>query len=348
MTLSVKHHGISGVGFEGEIPFRHQQLEFLMMEERKMSKESKRILLAVDSSPESLASVRYVAESVQANGAEIVIYQVMSKVPEVFWDMGNDPAWQDKIETVRLWEQKQDELAANFMETALEVFAKAGFTNGKVTARIGKQQEGIARDLVAEARRGYDVLVVGRGKSVISPDMPLGSVASKVLSAANTFSVWLIGAKPSSDKVLIAIDSSDSSMRSVGHAGQMLNRKKNKMTLFHAIRGISISTAGLEDIFPEAYRQRLLGDAERDIQPVIKLASARLGKMDIAPDRVSSQIRAGVKSRAAAVVEEAKAGDYGTIVVGRRGLSEVAEFTMGRVTNKLIQLAKDQALCIVA
>ena len=312
-----------------------------------MSKKSKRILLAVDSSPESLASVRYVAESVQAVGTEVVVYQVMSKVPEVFWDMGKDPAWQEKIETVRAWEQKQDDLAASFMQTASGMFAKAGFPDGSVTTRIGRQQEGIARDLVAEARRGYDVLVVGRGKSAVSPDMPLGSVASKVLSAASTFSVWLIGGNPSSSKVLIPMDSSENSMRSVNHAGQMFNRNKNQITLFHAIRGIAISSAGLEDIFPEAYRQRLLGDAERDIQPVLKFGVAALAKLDISSDRVSSQIRAGVKSRAAAVVEEAKTGGYGTIVVGRRGLSEVAEFTMGRVTNKLIQLAKDQALCIV-
>jgi len=53
-------------------------------------------------------------------------------------------------------------------------------------------------------------------------------------------------------------------------------------------------------------------------------------------------------SRAAAIVQEAKQNGYGTIVVGRRGITEVAEFSMGRVTNKLTQLAKTQALCIIA
>ena len=40
-------------------------------------------------------------------------------------------------------------------------------------------------------------------------------------------------------------------------------------------------------------------------------------------------------------------GGYGTIVVGRRGLSTVEEFDMGRVSNKLVQAAKDRAVWVV-
>ena len=40
-------------------------------------------------------------------------------------------------------------------------------------------------------------------------------------------------------------------------------------------------------------------------------------------------------------------GGYGTIVVGRRGLSKVYEFFMGRVSDKVLHLAKDMAVWIV-
>jgi hypothetical protein len=46
-------------------------------------------------------------------------------------------------------------------------------------------------------------------------------------------------------------------------------------------------------------------------------------------------------------MEEATKGGYGTIVVGRRGVSKVYEFLMGRVSNKVIQMAKDQAVWVV-
>ncbi len=312
-----------------------------------MDKKIGKILLAVDSSEQSMDAVRYVCNSVQRTKVEVVVYQVMSKVPEVFWDLGKDPAWQKKIESLRAWEKQQETVATNFMNSALELFTEAGFKPGSVTAKIGRQKEGIARDIIAEARQGYDVVVIGRGESGDEDGTPLGSVASKILSAATSFSLWLIGGKPHSDKVLIAMDSSEGGLRAVKHAGSHLSLGTNRMTLFHAIRGISVSSEGLEDIFPEAYRQQLLKDAEKDIQPALQFAKDQLKKMDIAPERISTKIITSVKSRAAAIVQEAKQGGYGTIVVGRRGITEVAEFSMGRVTNKLTQLAKEQALCIV-
>jgi nucleotide-binding universal stress UspA family protein len=312
-----------------------------------MGEKMRKILLAVDGSEQSMDAVRYVCNSVARSKAEIVVYQVMSKVPEVFWDLGKDPAWEQKIESLRTWEKQQETIAAGFMNTALTLFKEAGFNPGTVTTRIGRQKEGIARDIIAEARQGYDVVVIGRGKSSAEEGTPLGSVASKILSAATSFSLWLIGGKPTSDKVLVAMDSSEGGLRAVDHTGTILNHGDNNITLFHAIRGITVSTEGMEDIFPEAYRQQLMGDAEKEIQPALQIARDHLGKMDISPERVSTKIITSVKSRAAAIVQEAKQNGYGTIVVGRRGITEVAEFSMGRVTNKLTQLAKTQALCIV-
>ena len=61
-------------------------------------------------------------------------------------------------------------------------------------------------------------------------------------------------------------------------------------------------------------------------------------KYSLSPN--SPKIITGVYSRAKAIVEEARLGNYGTIVVGRRGLSKVQEFFIGRGSNQVIQLAK--------
>ena len=53
-------------------------------------------------------------------------------------------------------------------------------------------------------------------------------------------------------------------------------------------------------------------------------------------------------SRAAAIAGEAMVGGYGTIVLGRRGISKIFEFSMGRVTDKVIQLAQDRAVWVVS
>ena len=65
-------------------------------------------------------------------------------------------------------------------------------------------------------------------------------------------------------------------------------------------------------------------------------------------DDISTKTVTGALSRAGAIVHEAKQGGYGTIVVGRRGLSKVQEFFMGRVCNKVIQLAKEHTVWVVS
>ncbi|MBE9535512.1 MAG: universal stress protein, partial [Proteobacteria bacterium] len=48
------------------------------------------------------------------------------------------------------------------------------------------------------------------------------------------------------------------------------------------------------------------------------------------------------------IIQYALKGEYGTIVVGRRGLSEVEEFPMGRVSNKIIHMSKELAVWVVS
>jgi nucleotide-binding universal stress UspA family protein len=52
-------------------------------------------------------------------------------------------------------------------------------------------------------------------------------------------------------------------------------------------------------------------------------------------------------SRADAIARAADAHGFGTIVVGRRGSNVVDEFTMGRVTRKLLSLAFNRAVWII-
>jgi len=313
-----------------------------------MSETPARILIAVDGSNESLDVVRYVGASAQPSGTEIVLYTVLGKIPETFWDSGKDSLWEPKIEAARKWEKRQLDHAVGCINSAFQILTEHGFPPARITTKISPQLEGVARDIIAEAKRQYDILVIGRGKSASMQDQVLGSVASKIVDNGPAPAIWLIGAKPISDRVLIAMDHSASALKIVRHGATHLNRKTNGITLFHAIRGIAaISPPEMVDIFPLSYQEQLIRDAEREMQPVMLRAEALLNELDIAPDRIATRIVTGVRSRAASIIDEAKKEGCGTIVVGRRGVTKVADFKMGRVTNKLIQLAKEQALCII-
>ena len=63
--------------------------------------------------------------------------------------------------------------------------------------------------------------------------------------------------------------------------------------------------------------------------------------------RISSKYTLESRSRSGDILQEAKEGDFGTIVMGRRGLSSVHEFPLGRVTTKVLNRADHFALWIV-
>ncbi len=312
-----------------------------------MNNDRRRILLVVDGSYQSFETVNYVSGVLPPAGSEVVLLHIMSKVPEAFWDLEKDPAWRQKVQTVRGWEKQQEKKIGDFMSRATHVFMDAGFPGDAVKTEVRERNEGIARDIGAESVRGYKAVILGRRGLSAVKDIALGGVAYKlVLKLANT-SVWLVGGKPETNNILVGIDSSDGAMLAVDHVSKMIRGTSPRITLIHVIRSLDAGQEGYEPIFTEDYLKKRTEEAVQQVKPVIRKAIDDLTAAGIPPERISTRIVTGVSSRAGTILDEARRGDYGTIVVGRRGLSTVEEFDMGRVSNKLIQAAKDRAVWLV-
>ncbi len=307
-----------------------------------------KILLCVDGTPESLDVVRYAARVLPVKRSEITLFHVMSKVPEVFWDMEKDPKWLEKSEKVKEFEEKQQDSITRFSNECKDILSNARFSSAKISIQISRQRNGIARDIVSEAKKEYDVLILGRGKNR-EDCTPLGSVASKILSASLKPAVWLVGdVQPEQKNIIVGLDGSENAIRAIKHVGKIVSDTEDKITLFHVVRKLSMPIEGIDEIFPESYQQNLHADSEREFLSIEKLAHVWLNKFDILNERINTRMVSDIKSRAMAILKEAEGGNFSTIVVGKRGVSEVADFPMGRVTNKLIQIARLHALWIVS
>ncbi len=313
-----------------------------------MNQERRRILVAVDGSDQTFEAISYLSGIVPAFDTDVVLFHVMNKVPDAFWDWEKDPLVPKHLEYLKNWETEKENQIRQFMRQARRVLVDVGIPEYSVMISIQKIREGLARDILAESQHSYDAVVIGRRGLGNIDEHLLGSVASKTMGKLSRTSLWLVGGRPKKGKILIAMDSSDSAMRAVDHVCGMANVKNHQINLIHVVRGISVSSAGHEQIFPEGYRQRLLEEAENVITPAFEDATARLKAAGVRNDRIGTKIISGVASRAGAIIEEARRGGFGTIVVGRKGLSKVEEFDVGRVTYKLTQMAQNMALWVVA
>ncbi len=319
------------------------------VEGRRMERGCHKVLIAVDGSEHTQRLIDYLSGIISAQHTEIVLFHVMPKAPESFADREKEPFSLPNADHLRKWEAERETQVRDLMRDIRRQLTAIGIPEYSIMISIRKVKEGIARDLLLEAQRGYDAMLVGRSGFGGAGSQVLGSVAAKMAAKLGTVNLWLVGNNArSGGGVIIAMDSSESALRAVEHVSKMINALNNTVRLIHMVRGITASWAGKETIFPEEYRQRLIEEAENQIRPAFDKAISILVSSGIGRDRISTKVISGVTSRAGAIFEEAVSEGYGTVVVGRKGLSSVEEFDMGRVTGKLIQLAGGIALWVVA
>ena len=303
-----------------------------------MGKYKQRILLAVDGSDQAFEAVRYVSQLFPPNRLEVVLFHVTSKIPESFWDIEKNPTFRHQLAPVAAWAMQQKTVIQEFMEKSRQLFVEQGVPEEAVSIKSQERQVGIARDIVREAQKDYNSVVVGRWGVSKLKDLVWGSIANKLVGHLTHIPLCVVGGAPEAGKILVALDTSEEGMGTVDYLGTMVDGTDWGITLFHVIRG-------LDFVLPET--GEILQDIEGAVKALLEQAVGRLEKVGLRPDQISTKTASGVASRAKAIVEEAKNGGYGTIVVGRRGLSRLEEFFMGSVISKVMQLASEFAVFVV-
>jgi 2,4-dienoyl-CoA reductase-like NADH-dependent reductase (Old Yellow Enzyme family)/nucleotide-binding universal stress UspA family protein len=131
------------------------------------------------------------------------------------------------------------------------------------------------------------------------------------------------------EKILIAMDESEGSLAAVEYAGRMIG-KGHKVTLFNVItteQDIEIAKNKMEDFLSQVKGHLLeMGISERDID--IKVATKEKG---VAED----------------ILEEVKRGEYGSIILGKRGISWARQLLFGSVSSHIVQHAEDCAVWVI-
>ncbi len=308
------------------------------------NQNQKKLLLAVDGSDYALNAVKYVAELGPFQKMKVTLFHVFSGVPESYRDLEKDPQFFKAAREVLAWEMQQKKKIQKSMEQAEQTLVRTGIPQGAVTMKIQNRIKGIARDIINEAQAGYDAVVVGRKGMNTFQEIVMGSIATKIVHKLSFLPLLMIGSIPPDKKILVALDRSETAMRAVNFVAETLGGFDFKITLFHVIRGYWDFQAGIADLY---LTQESAERAEKEMGEVFARAKQRLVDAGFKPDQITAKVVSGVHSRAGSIVNEARAGDYGTIVLGRRGLSVVEEFVMGRVGNKVINTIRNRAVWVV-
>jgi nucleotide-binding universal stress UspA family protein len=258
--------------------------------------------------------------------------------------METDPRSAATVKQVRAWEAQQRQTLQEYMDSARRLLLNAGVDTAAITVKIQNRKTGFARDIIREAQNGYDALITRRRGMTGMRGIVLGSVATKLIEKLSFLPLILAGKKPPGNKILLAFDGSEGSRSAVEFVGKTTAGFEFEVKLIHVIRGKENSQAEIRRLYsPAQYYESI----QKKMTAKLAAAEKRLVDLGLKPNKISTELIGGAASRAAAIVAAAKQQNYGTIILGRRGHSRVLDFIIGRVTNKVIHLARDRTVWVV-
>ena len=273
-----------------------------------------KILIAIDGSKSSVAAVQYASKFFDPQKADFTLIHILPDTTD------------DETEKSHLKMTEQIQLK---MEEFVSKLENAGYDKKMINVNIQKQINGIAKDIIVESENGYDALVIGRRGLNGPTSIIVGATAYHMMKVINHLPVVIVGDNPDPEHILIGLDGSDNSIKAINCVCNLMQRSSRKIVLCHISEKQEIEKQ------------------HQQIESIIQNAEDRLVAAGFERPLIKKEILKGILSRAVAISKTAEKHHCGSVVVGRRGLSMIREFMMGRVTMKILHKAHTQAVWIV-
>jgi nucleotide-binding universal stress UspA family protein len=312
----------------------------------------KHILVGIDGSPASMAAVKYLG-SIFGKGARVKIdlLHILPDIPDLFLEPGESMAEMVQIQDFaeRVSEQNRRKAAA-LLEEATGILTGAGIHPANIRPLVKESSAGVARDILGLEQEGiYDGIVLGRHGMSAVEEFFMGSVTHKVLQHTQGLILCVTHGKIESGKILVPIDSSPNSKRVLDHVAWLLTEAgPMAVTILHVlapliVRDVTLMWTGLAEL-ESTIEQRLIDDAEE----MLSQAKTYLMESDVPTFAIKTRLETRAAGVARTILKEAKEGGYGSIMIGRRGVSRTERFLFGSVSNKIVQQARDIAVWVIS
>ncbi|MBF0572496.1 MAG: universal stress protein [Desulfamplus sp.] len=312
-----------------------------------------KILVLVDGSERTIQTVNYVKDFMPTDeNMKIVLFHVFSGIPEQYRDLEaylNCANPSEQLKNIEIEEKKK---IVDCLEESKKILISGGFAEQSIEVKFHSLEKGVARDIIEEAKDGYTAVVMRRRGMGAFRNIILGSVAVKLLQSLTFIPIIIVGQMPPAKKVLLAVDSSEDSMKAVNFVASFLKNSECEVTITHVIPGLGAINFDLTELnmltLPDVSISESCIEAFRfNVAKLFKDVKKILVTSGFKPEKITEKIISGVLSRADAIVNEAQHGEYSTIVVGRRGLSKVEAFFMGRVGHEVVYGGKKFTVWVV-
>lgn len=202
---------------------------------------------------------------------------------------------------------------------------------------------------------GLDPIVLARRREPLLERMLMGPVTYRVVQMAEWRTIWLIDPPVTSQDVLVALVGAPISRRVMEHAVQHFSHlSDSKFTLFHVIPPMppmywdeTRIFDGQERKVRDSEKARWMQEYADRVKKFAEEGKKRLISEGVPEENVAFKVQPAKKGMAGEILSELEKGNYGILVIGRKGSKEVNPFRLGSIANKLLHNAQRCFICLV-
>jgi nucleotide-binding universal stress UspA family protein len=255
---------------------------------------------------------------------------------------------------LQLWSKDEQKVLRRAREAVVE--------NGFDPDRVETSYEEKCRDPVISMinlanKEGFDTIALARWGARTLAQKIIGSVTYKLVNMAYHLPLWMVDPRISSQDVLVTVVGAGISRRVVDHTIRYFaHLKERRFTLFHVIPPVA------PDLYTSSYWDfiRDLGVAEQrenmdqrmeeyleKAKSIAKEGKERLISAGIPEEKVVVKFQPQKEGISRDILIELEEGNYGILVIGRKGVRDISQFGLGSKANKLIHTAHASMVCLV-
>jgi len=307
----------------------------------------KKILLVVDGSIHSTHAVEYAVRiSSVIENLTYTLFHVQPTISQYLLDEAEtDPKTRAELKKVI---RKNAELALGILEKHKARMIGTGIAENRIEIATRQKVLGICKDILDCAQQGlYDAILVGRrGLSRIQKTF-MGSTTAKLVEHSTVIPVWVVDGEITSMKLMLAVDGSETSLRAVDHLSFMVGgNDKIKLTLFHVTPTLRDYCVIDFDEKESDIEEIIARGARRCIDHFYAHAQRKFKEAGVHENQIELKVVKRTVDIGKAILDHARNGDYGTVVIGRRGVNEA--FFMGSVSRYVLDKTSGRAMWVVS
>ena len=244
----------------------------------------------------------------------------------------------------------------SILKKGKEALTESGFDPKRVTTIFEQGCNDPSASMMKLAgSQGFETVAVARwGASSVSRQF-IGSVTCRLANMADTPAVWIMDPRIRSHDVLVTLVGAQVSHRVMEYTLRYFaHLKESRFTFFHVIpppppQILDYGHIRNKEDFEERQEKtrRWLEEKTDEVTQIADEGRQRLIKAGIPEQNITLKLKPQEQGIARDILQEHETGNYGIILIGRKGSKNIREFGFGSKASKLFYTARTLITCII-